>query len=92
MLEQSIRNVDEDCKIVLSASVAPGWIDWIESVSKEMNFDVIGLQSYPYIIFPDPEDAFNIMLDIEEARSFGKEVMVIETGYHTFQRSEGDQA
>jgi sugar phosphate isomerase/epimerase len=91
-LEQSIRKGDKDCKIVLSASVAPGWMDWIRRVKEEVNFDVIGLQPYPCIIFPDPNNAFNIMPDIEKAKSFGKEVMIIETGYHTFQRSEEAQA
>lgn len=91
-LEHSIRKGDKDCRIVLSVSVAPGWTEWIEDVSEEVNFDVIGLQPYPCIIFPDPDNAFNIIPDIEKAESFGKEVMVIETGYHTFERSEEAQA
>jgi hypothetical protein len=91
-LERSIREGDKECKIVLSVSVAPGWTEWIGDVSKEVNFDVIGLQPYPCIIFPDPKNAFNIIPDIEKALDFGKEVMVIETGYHTFERSEEAQA
>lgn len=91
-LEHGIRERDKDCEIVLSVSVAPGWTEWIEDVSKEVNFDVIGLQPYPCIIFPDPDNAFNIIPDIEKAKSFGKEVMVIETGYHTFERGEEAQA
>jgi len=91
-LERSIREGDESSKIVLSVSVAPGWTEWIEDMSREVDFEVIGLQPYPCIIFPDPENAFNIIPDIEKALAFGKEVMVIETGYHTYQRSEEAQA
>jgi len=91
-LERSIRQGDPGSRIVLSLSVSPGWTEWIERVSNEVNFDVIGLQPYPCLITPDPVNAFNIIPDIEKAQNFGKEVIIIETGYHTFERSEEDQA
>lgn len=93
-LEKSIREGDPDCKLVLSVSTcnAGDWIGWIQRVSERVNFDAIGLQAYPCIFNPDPDKAYDIVWDIESAKVFGKEVMILETGYHTYFRSEKNQA
>jgi len=93
-LEQSIRAKDPEAKLILSVSTcfAGDWVGWIERRSREIDFDVIGLQAYPCIVNPNPDRAYDIAKDVESVRSFGKEIMFLETGYHTYFRSEKNQA
>jgi hypothetical protein len=87
-----VRRIDPESKIILSiSSSSPGWIDWLEGVD-HLDFDVVGLQSYPTFIFDDPANAASTALEIRAAQQYRNEVVVIETGYHTFHRSQEDQA
>jgi len=93
-LEQSIRAKDPEAKLVLSVSTcnAGDWVGWIERRAGEIGFDVIGPQAYPCIISSNPDKAYDIANDVDSVRSFGREVMFLETGYHTYFRSESNQA
>jgi len=83
-IENSIRSVDKDAEIVLSVAVAPGWLDWIDRVNKEVSFDIVGIQVY--------KGAGFIADSIKKAKEYGKEVFVLETGMSTFNRCDGEQA
>jgi hypothetical protein len=91
-LSKAVRETDAEADIVLSLSPSLNWKDWLDEALGRVYFDVIGIQPYPCLLNSDPELASNTADTIREAKSYGKEVIVLETGYHTGGRSEEDQA
>lgn len=95
ILEESykvIREFDPGSKIILSiSSSAPGWVDWLERVSV-LDFDIIGLQSYPCLFLDSPENAASTAYEIRVAQNHRNDVIVLETGYHNFHRTQEQQA
>ena len=91
-LSQAIRSIDPSAKIILSLSTSSDWESWLQRALREVDFDTIGIQPYPCFFFPDPQRAENTAGDIATAQSYGKDVVVLETGYHTYLRTEENQA
>jgi len=48
-------------KLVLSVSTcnAGDWVGWIEHGADEIDFNVIGLQAYSYMISSNPDKAYD---------------------------------
>lgn len=77
----------------------PNWYDFLSSI-KNISYDVIGIDYYPnylddYSENPgDPNKGIQIYKYLNEAKSFGKEIIVAETGYSTYNQihSQENQA
>lgn len=90
-LSKAVRGTDSEAAIVLSLSPSLNWKDWLSEAVERVDFDITGIQPYPCLLNSDPALASNTADTIKEARSYGKDVIVLETGYHTNNRSEEDQ-
>ena len=92
-LSRSVRSSDPRAEIILSVGTcSSGWETWLRKAVSKVDFDVIGIQPYPCIFLPNPYLARNVANDIRIARGYGKDVIVLETGYHTYLRSQQNQA
>ena len=91
-LSQAIRSVDPTAEIILSLSISGDWENWLQRALSEVDFDTVGIQPYPCILCPDPGRAEDAAEDITTTQSYGKDVVVLETGYHTYRRTEKNQA
>lgn len=78
----TVRELDSDSKIVLNLNCdVPLWSHFINSI-RSLDFDIIGLDSYPGTYSGAHPSIWATY--IREAELSGKEVMITEAGYSTF--------
>ncbi|MDY6941488.1 MAG: beta-galactosidase [Pseudomonadota bacterium] len=84
-LSETVRALDPTAEIVISVTPLTNYERSIERMSQLIDYDTVGVHTYPAGFIPEPGLAKNVIGQIERAQqaSGGREVIILETGFHT---------
>lgn len=84
-LAHAVQTHAPDAEIIISITPLAGFESGIERMNKLIDYDVVGVHTYPVGFVPDLALAENIKSQIARARhaSEGRPVIILETGMHT---------
>lgn len=91
-LAKAIGEAAPGVERVLSLAAVEDWPRWVLMAQERLLFEALGLQIYPCIAGPEPERALEAKEAFAQALALCPALWVLETGYHTFGRTEEDQA
>ncbi|MDY6944017.1 MAG: beta-galactosidase [Pseudomonadota bacterium] len=88
VLSNAVRTHDQQggAEMILTAAPIPGWQAFLREMATLIDYDAVGLFTYPAFTSPDPSGFDDLVAEqIAQAReaSGGKPVIVMETGYQT---------
>lgn len=84
-LAHAVQTHASDAEIIISITPLAGFESGIDRMNKLIDYDVVGVHTYPVGFVPDLALAENIKSQIAHARraSKGRPVIILETGMHT---------
>ncbi|MES1993497.1 MAG: hypothetical protein V4457_07895 [Pseudomonadota bacterium] len=84
-LAHAVQTQAPDAEVIISITPLAGFESGIERMNKLIDYDVVGVHTYPVGFVPDLALAENIKSQIARARraSEGRPVIILETGMHT---------